>query len=69
MIVVGVDNRKNFDYDWDVVNGLTLSGNYYFGSMRNLGDLSSKDCTFERKDHFGALKRPHSWAWDTFVEH
>ena len=64
-----VNDRKNFDYNWDVANDLTLSGHCCFGSMRNSGDFSSQDCTFEHKDCYGVLKRPHSWARDTFIEH
>ena len=35
-----------------------------FGSMRNLGDYSSQDCTLVRKDYYSALKRPHSSVQD-----
>ena len=37
-----------------------MGGHYFVGSMRNLGDFSSQDCTLEHKDHCSALKRPHS---------
>ena len=43
-----------------------MSGHCYFSSMRNLGDFSSQDCTFEYKDCSGTSKRPHSWARVTF---
>ena len=42
------------------MHDLTVSGHCYFGSMRNLGDFSSQDCTLVRKDYCSALKRPHS---------
>ena len=50
-------------------NGLTLSSHYCFGSMRNLGDFSSRDCTFECRDCYGALSRPHSCVRAIFVGH
>ena len=50
---IWVDDRKNFDFDWEVENGLTLSGHCCFRFMRNSGDFSSQDYTFERKDHLG----------------
>ena len=63
-----IDDWKNCDYDWDVASGFTLSGHYCFSFIRNSGNFSSLNCTFEHKNYYGALKRPHSWAQDTFVE-
>jgi len=62
---------KNYDNDWKncVENGLTLSDHGCFGFMRNLGDSSSQDCTFERRDCYWVLKRSHSLARDIFVKH
>jgi len=37
--------------------------------MRNLGDFSSRDYTFESMDCYGPLSRPHSYAQAIFVEH
>ena len=47
-----VDDWNNYDNDWEnwVGNGLTLSGHGCFSSMRNSGDSSSQDCTFEHRD-------------------
>ena len=50
------------------MHGLTVGGHYFIGSMRNLGDFSSQDCTLERKDHCSALKRPHSSIQKSIVE-
>ena len=47
---------------------MTLSGHCCFGSMRNLGDFTSQDCTFMRKDYCSALKRPHSSVQDIIAE-
>ena len=55
-----VDDWKNYWNDGSGLHGLTVGGHYFIGSMRNLGDFSSQDCTLERKDHCSALKRPHS---------
>ena len=55
-----VDDLKNYWNDGSDKHGLTMSGHYYFGSMRNSGDFSSQYCTLECKDHCLALKRPHS---------
>ena len=62
-------NWKNCHYDWDVESGLTLSGHCCLGSIRNSGNFSSQNCTFEHKDCYGALKRPHSWVPGIFVAH
>ena len=45
-----------------------MSSYYCFSSMRNLGDFSSQDCTFVRKDYCSALKRPHSSVQDIVAE-
>ena len=37
-----------------------MGGHYFVGSMRNLGDFSSQNCTLVHKDHCSALKRLHS---------
>ena len=37
-----------------------MNGHCCFGSIRNYGDFSSRDCTLVRKDCCSALKRPHS---------
>ena len=58
-----VDNRKDYDYDWNVgsgLNGLTMSDHCCFGSMSNSGDFSSQNYTFVHKDYCWALKRLHS---------
>ena len=60
---------KNCDYDLDVRIDLTLSGHCCFGSIRNLSNFSSQNCTFENKDCYRAMKRPHLQAQDTFAEH
>jgi len=55
-----VDDWKTY---WNVgsgLNGLTVSDHCCFGSMRNLGNFSSQDCTFVRKDYCWAFKRPLS---------
>ena len=73
-----VDGWKNCDGnlkiwvdDWNVgsgLNGLTLSGHYYFGSMRNSGDFSSQDYTLVRRNYCWALKRPHSLVQEIIAE-
>ena len=55
-----VDDWKNYWNDGSGLHSLTVGGHYFDGSMRNLGDFSSQDCTLERKDHCLALKRLHS---------
>jgi len=58
--------------NWEVGsgwNGLTFSGHSCFGSMRNSGDFSSRDCMFDRRDCCGALSRPHSCVRAIFVRH
>ena len=45
-----------------------MGGDCCVGSMRNLGDFSSQDCTLVCKDHFSALKRPHSPVLESVVE-
>jgi len=45
-----------------------VGGHCCVGSMRNLGDFSSQDCTLVRKDHYSALKRPHSSVLKSVVE-
>ena len=50
------------------MHDLTVSGHYYFGSMRNSGDFSSQDCTLVRKGYCSALKRPHSSVLKSVVE-
>ena len=54
-----VDDWKNYWNDGSDLHGLTVDGHYFVGSMRNLGDFSSEDCTLVRKDHCSTLKRPH----------
>ena len=61
---------RNFVDSWEFEsnwNCLTLSGQGYFGFMRNLDDFSNPDCTFEYKDYCGALSR--SCARATFAGH
>ena len=41
-----------------------MGGHYCVGSMRNLDDFSSLNCTLVRKNHCSALKRPHSSVQD-----
>ena len=36
-----VDDWKDYWNDESGLSDLTVSGNYFFGSMRNLGDFSS----------------------------
>ena len=55
-----VDDWKNYWNNGSGLHDLTVGGHYFDGSMRNWGDLSSQDCTLERKDHYSALRRPHS---------
>ena len=64
-------NLKIWVDDWNVesdFNGLTLSGHYCFGSMRNSGDLSSQNWTLVRRDYCCALKRPHSLVQEIVAE-
>ena len=63
-----VDDWKNYWNDGSDLHGLTVTGHYFVGSMRNLGDFSSQDCTLVRKDHCSALKRPHSSVLESIVE-
>jgi len=44
-----------------------MDGHCRVGSMRNLGDFSSQDCTLVHKDYCSALKRPHSSVQDIVV--
>ena len=50
------------------MHGSFVGGHCCVGSMRNLGDFSSQDCTLVRKDHCSALKRPHSSVLKSVVE-
>ena len=45
-----------------------MNGHCCSGSMRNLGDFSSRDCTLGRKGYCSALKRPHSSVRDRIAE-
>ena len=45
-----------------------MGGHYFVGSMRNLGDFSSQNCTLVHKDYCSALKRPHSSVLKSVVE-
>ena len=63
-----VDDWKNYWNDGSGLHGLTVGGHYFDGSMRNLGDFSSQDCTLERKDHYSALKRPRSSVQESVGE-
>jgi len=61
---------ESFLENWEFGNGwenLTFDGHNYFGSMRNSGDFSSRDCMSIKRDCCGALKRPHLYARSTFV--
>ena len=63
---------ENCVNNWEVEscwNGLTLRGHGCFDSMRNLGNFSRRDCTFECRDCCGVLRRPHSCVQATFVRH
>jgi len=55
-----VDDWKNYWNDGSGLHGSTMGGHCCVGSMRNLGDFSNQDCTLVPKDHYSALKRPHS---------
>ena len=63
-----VNDWKSYWHDGSCLHDLTVSGHCYFGSMRNLGDFSSQDCTSVRKDPCSALKRPHSSVQDIVAE-
>ena len=61
-----VDDWKNYWHNESGLHDLTVSGHYYFGSMRNSG-VSSLDCTLVCKDYCSALKRPHSSFWKVLL--
>ena len=63
---------RNCVDNWEVESGwnyLTLSGHGCFGSMKNLDDFSSWDCTFEYKDYCGALSMLYSCVRGISVGH
>ena len=63
-----VDDWKNYWNDGSGLHGLTVGGHCFDGSMRNLGNFSSQDCTLVHKDYYWALKRPHSSVLKIVVE-
>jgi len=61
---------ENFVENWELGNGwenLTCDGHNCFSSMRNSGNLFSRDCMFVKRDYCGALKRSHSCARAIFT--
>jgi len=62
------DGWENYWNDESDLHGLTMSGHYCFGSIRNSGDFSGQDCMLVCKDYCSAMKRSHSSVLETVVE-
>ena len=63
-----VNDWKNYWNDGSGLHGLTVGDHCCVGSMRNLVDFSSQDCTLVRKDHCSAFKRPHLSVLKSIIE-